>query len=665
MANLHEGTTIGGHIAITAKNIYDYLENIDLGGGVGDKGTSTLLLHKLTYEDYISSNRITDLDQFLPSKDMGLYITKGGITNPSVNLYGSITLPTELTKAHWDEQLIKLDTSAYLTKSPMAERSIVLFFNVSNNPIQKDIAILCYHMKTGIWYKMVSENGKLTKTWAIDENITREYKSFTTVSSTMSTELDKKLSRSNNLSDIDSVIQARRNLGIVLTDDVGSGSSSLYASQNLAKKIDDKLAITTGQVSGLDNRLVKVETLSSTNKNTLDRLQTEKWDIQTTIGSGAIVRKSENDKKWDIQTTTGTGNVIRKSVTDDLSNKVTTAQNRADSAYTLADGKWSPQTTSGTGNIIRQTELDKKWNIQTTTGTGNIVRTSVTDALSTRVTTAQSRADSAHSLATTANNTANSAYRDKGNLGTINLNTLGSNNSMGVYFQTANANATTARNYPKQEAGTLHVTKSAYGCQQMYITFSSGEIFVRGLTTTWNGSNGPWQGWIRIAKKSEVDSAYNLANSKWSPQTTEGTGNIIRKSVTDGLSTRITTAQNTANTAKTTADSALSKANAAQASASVKQYNVTYSGVGTWKNTTGKIKYIELSVNKHSHNPNSTMVIFEARIKEWYGNYTTRIYPKDTNGIYKFNFILFPNQTLEITDWLANFVGGTTSREWY
>jgi hypothetical protein len=82
----------------------------------------------------------------------------------------------------------------------------------------------------------------------------------------------------------------------------------------------------------------------------------------------------------------------------------------------------------------------------------------------------------------------------------VDLNTLGFGlNAVqsGIYHQSANANATEANNYPEKKAGTLFVTGSAYGSQQMYITFDTNTIWVRGLSTNWNGTDGPWRPWTR------------------------------------------------------------------------------------------------------------------------------------------------------------------------
>ncbi|WP_289882862.1 pyocin knob domain-containing protein, partial [Serratia ureilytica] len=77
----------------------------------------------------------------------------------------------------------------------------------------------------------------------------------------------------------------------------------------------------------------------------------------------------------------------------------------------------------------------------------------------------------------------------------MDLNTLGATGQEGVYCQTQNADATTAKHYPANLAGTLLVTLSAYGCQQEYTTYSTRQKFVRGLTGPWNGKDGPWSDW--------------------------------------------------------------------------------------------------------------------------------------------------------------------------
>lgn len=86
------------------------------------------------------------------------------------------------------------------------------------------------------------------------------------------------------------------------------------------------------------------------------------------------------------------------------------------------------------------------------------------------------------------------------------LNTLGTYASAGIHYQALNTSATTANHYPTAAAGTLFVTPSAYGCQQMYITYSN-RIFVRALTGQFNGS-GPWTAWVEIPSLDTADGRY-------------------------------------------------------------------------------------------------------------------------------------------------------------
>src|SRR5471030_3003029 len=83
-------------------------------------------------------------------------------------------------------------------------------------------------------------------------------------------------------------------------------------------------------------------------------------------------------------------------------------------------------------------------------------------------------------------------------LTTTDINTLGFASGISgtaIYSQPKNVNANAALHYPQAIAGTLYVTPSAYGCQQMYVTFT-GNIWNRGLSGDWNGVDGPWKDWV-------------------------------------------------------------------------------------------------------------------------------------------------------------------------
>lgn len=110
----------------------------------------------------------------------------------------------------------------------------------------------------------------------------------------------------------------------------------------------------------------------------------------------------------------------------------------------------------------------------------------------------------------------------------VNLNTLGHPTaSIGLYFQGSSAAATAAKNYPLLEAGSLLVTRTAYGCQQEYTGYTSGRKFVRGLTGNFNGS-GPWGPWKEyLLTTANAASATKLVTPRSIGGTNfDGTGNI-------------------------------------------------------------------------------------------------------------------------------------------
>lgn len=100
----------------------------------------------------------------------------------------------------------------------------------------------------------------------------------------------------------------------------------------------------------------------------------------------------------------------------------------------------------------------------------------------------------------TVNKAANALPTIKASL-SVDLNTLGSYNQDGVYYQSSDANATADKHYPIQLSGTLLVTPSAYGCQQEYTTHSTSRKFMRSLLGVWNGS-GPWSPWVEAYSES-------------------------------------------------------------------------------------------------------------------------------------------------------------------
>lgn len=80
----------------------------------------------------------------------------------------------------------------------------------------------------------------------------------------------------------------------------------------------------------------------------------------------------------------------------------------------------------------------------------------------------------------------------RGSLGSRNLNDVIGVNNYGVWDNSANVNATTAKNYPATKAGTLFLLPSAYQGVQLYIPFDLNIIYIR---HSLSNDNNNWSSW--------------------------------------------------------------------------------------------------------------------------------------------------------------------------
>lgn len=169
---------------------------------------------------------------------------------------------------------------------------------------------------------------------------------------------------------------------------------------------------------------------------------------------------------------------------------------------------------------------------------------------------AQNTANSANAAAQKAQTTADTAFKLLGDLKTINLDTLNSNDKCGVYYQTANANATPERNYPIKLAGTLEVFIAA-GMTQRYTVYSTHDVYIR------NNYGGKWDAWTKIPNTSDlikVSDAFGDSRTLAGSQRTINEANRAAKAA----QTAANQANDKANTANTAAATADKKAVAAQ-----------------------------------------------------------------------------------------------------
>ena len=117
---------------------------------------------------------------------------------------------------------------------------------------------------------------------------------------------------------------------------------------------------------------------------------------------------------------------------------------------------------------------------------------------------------------------------DKTKISTQDLTTENLNNitNQGYFRQQTNANATTARNYPVQQAGTLiNLIPSESGSiylKQVYLTINNDFIFVRARNNDLN-----WTNWGRLALKSEVDLKRNISDSYSKTETNTQINNAV------------------------------------------------------------------------------------------------------------------------------------------
>ena len=83
-------------------------------------------------------------------------------------------------------------------------------------------------------------------------------------------------------------------------------------------------------------------------------------------------------------------------------------------------------------------------------------------------------------------------------LGETDLNTLGSKEDAGDYYQQSDSGARTDRNYPVEKAGELRIRVGAWGfCQHEYTSWDPPRKFIRTVTGNFNG-NGPWSEWVEV-----------------------------------------------------------------------------------------------------------------------------------------------------------------------
>lgn len=122
---------------------------------------------------------------------------------------------------------------------------------------------------------------------------------------------------------------------------------------------------------------------------------------------------------------------------------------------------------------------------------------------------------SIESMQTTLGLSATQFQRFRGQLPTdANLNTYGPvEASVGIWSKPVSTNADVAHNFPEANAaGYLEVLPAGqFGGTQRY-TVRTGNIYVRSLTASWNGQDGPWDDWLKVGNNAAT--AAKLATAR-------------------------------------------------------------------------------------------------------------------------------------------------------
>ncbi|WP_431648715.1 phage tail protein [Enterobacter hormaechei] len=180
------------------------------------------------------------------------------------------------------------------------------------------------------------------------------------------------------------------------------------------------------------------------------------------------------------------GIVQLSSATDSTSESVAATPKAVKAAYDIAKGKYTAQeaTTAQKGIVQLSSATDST--SETLAATPKAVK-AANDNANGRV--PSGRKVNGRALSTDINITAQDIFNGQA-VGIGNAEDLNAYITPGLYYQPANAQAQTGRNYPEANAGSLEVYKHA-GITQIYRIYSSSRSYIRSLYS------GTWSGWVK------------------------------------------------------------------------------------------------------------------------------------------------------------------------
>ncbi|HFT1960917.1 TPA: phage tail protein [Enterobacter ludwigii] len=198
-------------------------------------------------------------------------------------------------------------------------------------------------------------------------------------------------------------------------------------------------------------------------------------------------------------TTAQKGIVQLSSATDSVSESVAATPKAVKAAYDLAKGKYAAQdaTTAQKGIVQLSSATDST--SEALAATPKAVK-AANDNANGRV--PSGRKVNGRALSTDINITAQDIFNGQA-VGIGNAEDLNAYTTPGLYYQPANAQAQTGKNYPETAAGSLEVYKHA-GITQIYRIYNNSRSYIRTLYS------GTWSGWIKQYDAANKPSAVDV-----------------------------------------------------------------------------------------------------------------------------------------------------------
>ncbi|MFV5237701.1 tail fiber protein [Enterobacter mori] len=185
-------------------------------------------------------------------------------------------------------------------------------------------------------------------------------------------------------------------------------------------------------------------------------------------------------------TTAQKGIVQLSSATDSTSETLAATPKAVKAAYDLAKGKYTAQDATTAQKGIVQLSSTTDSTSETLAATPKAVK-AANDNANGRV--PSGRKVNGRALSTDINITAQDIFNGQA-VGIGNAEDLNAYSTPGLYYQPANAQAQTGKNYPETAAGSLEVYKHA-GITQIYRIYNSSRAYIRSLYS------GTWSAWIK------------------------------------------------------------------------------------------------------------------------------------------------------------------------